>query len=90
MQTQLIIDILIIVPPLFHASISDHLSEHYSLESHPRARISLKRNTDGEKEDDDEEGRRDNAPVVKGIEREGTARLLRRFRGFIKVGFSLM
>lgn len=41
--------------------------------THPKARIQIKRHTDGE---DEEQG---------GMQSEGTARLLKRFRSYIKV-----
>jgi len=44
--------------------------------SHPKARIQIKRYTDGEDDEDDEAG---------GMHSEGTARLLKRFRSYIKV-----
>lgn len=82
------VDILMIVPPAFHSSISNHLAENYSSATHSRARIDLKRYTDGEKDDDEDQsestgrGAKDFANV-----KEGTARLLRRFRSHIKVSF---
>lgn len=59
------------MPPKDYSSISNHLSENYSSTSFPRLNLLLKKYTDGEK---DEEGSR----------REGTARVLKRFRNFIK------
>lgn len=66
---------------MFHTAITDHLSENYSNASHPRARIELKAYTEGERDEGDEgqrEGRR---------RREGTARLLKRFKSYIRVRF---
>jgi translation initiation factor eIF-2B subunit gamma len=64
------------VPPAYYTPISNHISEYYSLINYPQARIEIKRYTDGEKDEDDEQG---------GMHSEGTARLLKRFRGYIKV-----
>lgn len=47
--------------------------------THPKARIQIKRHTDGEDEEDEEQG---------GMQSEGTARLLKRFRSYIKVSSS--
>ena len=82
------LDILLIVPPLFHAAISDHLSENYSDSTHARARIELKRHTDGEKDKEEMDAQRDEIRGGGLGEREGTARLLRRFKNFIKVNLS--
>lgn len=75
-------EILIIVPPVFYGPISDHLAENFSSAIHPRARLNLKKHTDGEKEEEenDSSGIRDAF-----TEREGTARLLRRFKNQIRV-----
>jgi translation initiation factor eIF-2B subunit gamma len=74
-----------IVPPAFYSAISNHLAENYSSSSHPKLRIDLKRHTDGEK-DEDELASESAAEAKAAGAREGTARLLRRFRGSIKVG----
>jgi translation initiation factor eIF-2B subunit gamma len=77
---------LLIVPPSFHSAISNHLAENYSSTSHPRLRIDLKRHTDGEKEEDEEGSTSENNHDMQSAgRREGTARLLRRFRNHIKV-----
>lgn len=84
------VDILLIVPPAYYSAISNHLNENFTAHSHPRARIELKRHTDGEKDEDDEEGSGVGASGSgdggggsgNGV---GTARLLRRFRHSIKV-----
>lgn len=70
------LDILLIVPPAYYTPISNHITQFYSLVSHPKARIQIKRYTDGEDDEDDEAG---------GMHSEGTARLLKRFRSYIKV-----
>lgn len=70
-------DILLIVPPAYYLSISDHISEHYSLIAYPRARIEIKRHGDGEEDEDEDQG---------PVQSVGTARLLKRFRSYIKVG----
>ncbi|CAD6573277.1 MAG: hypothetical protein TREMPRED_000764 [Tremellales sp. Tagirdzhanova-0007] len=85
-----LMDILLIVPPLFHAAISDHLSENYSDSTHARARIELKRHTDGEKDKEEMDAQRDEIRGGGLGEREGTARLLRRFKNFIKTDFVLL
>lgn len=56
--------------------MSEYLQQSYTPASHPRAHITLKSYTDAsdDEEDDDDE------------ERPGTARMLKRFRTFIKVG----
>lgn len=69
-------DILLIVPPAYYTPINDHLLEVYTNITHPKARIQIKRYTDGEDEEDEESG---------GMQSEGTARLLKRFRTYIKV-----
>lgn len=74
--TRFCIDILLIVPPAYYTPISEHLLEKYSEITHPKARIQIKRYTDGEKEEEEEQG---------GVQSEGTARLLKRFRTYIKV-----
>ena len=79
-------EILIIVPPQYHSSIADHLSENFSLVSHPRARIELRRTTEGEKDEDEKES--ESSGTHKAGEREGTARILRRFKGYIRVSLS--
>jgi hypothetical protein len=63
------------VPPAYYTPISNHITQSYSLISHPKARIQIKRYTDGEDDEDDEAG----------MHSEGTARLLKRFRSYIKV-----
>lgn len=44
--------------------------------THPKARIEIKRHTDGEEEEEEDQG---------GMQSVGTARLLKRFRSYIKV-----
>ncbi|WVQ84286.1 hypothetical protein IAT38_006438 [Cryptococcus sp. DSM 104549] len=79
-----LLDILLIVPPSFHAQIADHIAEYYSKSTHPRVRINLRRNTEGERDDDEED-------VDRGMpQRDGTARILKRFRGLIKSDFVLL
>ncbi|KAK4689820.1 translation initiation factor eIF-2B subunit gamma, partial [Tremellales sp. Uapishka_1] len=80
-------DILIVAPPLAYSAVHHHLQEHYSVSTHPRARIDLKRLTDGEKDEDEKESDID---VSKGGQKEGTARILRRFRAMIKSDFILL
>lgn len=80
-----LLDILLIVPPIFHSAISDHLSENYLTSSHRRARIELRRHSDGEKEEDEEKSESTGGAV--GLSREGTARLLRRFKSSIRVSY---
>ena len=70
------LDILLIVPPAYYTPISNHITQFYSLVLHPKARIQIKRYTDGEDDEDDEAG---------GMHSEGPARLLKRFRSYIKV-----
>ena len=82
------LDILMIVPPSYYSAISNHLDEYYSVDSHPRLQLSLKRHTDGEKEEDDETSEVSHDQAAGG--REGTARLLRRFRNQIKVKMPLI
>jgi hypothetical protein len=43
--------------------------------THPKARIEIKRHTDGEEEEEEDQG---------GMQSVGTARLLKRFRSYIK------
>jgi len=62
--------------------MSEFLQQSYSSSSHPRARITLKSYTDGGDDEDDEDG-------AAAAERVGTARLLKRFRSFIKVRHAL-
>ncbi|KAL7419109.1 Translation initiation factor eIF-2B subunit gamma [Cryptotrichosporon argae] len=92
-------DVLIISPPSTHTAISNHLQENYSSGSHPRARIELKRYTDGEKDDDDDAsasagggagGYGAYGYAEEAGDKVGTARLLRRFRAFIKSDFVLL
>jgi hypothetical protein len=77
------------------------LNEHFTANSHPRARIELKRHTDGDKDEDDEpQGKGEGSGSGSGagggagagagdslgpIEPGGTARLLKRFKSSIKV-----
>lgn len=65
------------MPPAYYTPISNHITEEYSMVTHPKARIVIKRHTDGEDEADEDQG---------GMQSEGTARLLKRFRSYIKVG----
>ncbi|KAK6903908.1 translation initiation factor eIF-2B subunit gamma [Kwoniella mangroviensis CBS 8886] len=81
-------DVLIIVPPSFYTSLAEHVTEHYSMATHPKARIDIKRTTEGEKDD---EGDEDSELGVKGgTGREGTARLVRRFKNWIRTDFVLL
>ena len=75
------LDVLLLVPPLSQAAISNHLNENYSTTTHPRARINLKQHD--EYEDEDDEGDAMNQGLL--VERDGTARLLKRFRRLITV-----
>ncbi|WVW78639.1 hypothetical protein I302_100599 [Kwoniella bestiolae CBS 10118] len=77
-------DVLIIVPPTFYTSVAEHVTEHYSMATHPKARIDMKRTTEGEKDDEGD----DESDVGGG--REGTARLLRRFKNWIRSDFVLL
>ncbi len=62
------------------------MSENYSISSHPRARIDLKRYNDGEREEDEERSEITSMGIgARGGRREGTARLLRRFKNSIRV-----
>ncbi|WWC87061.1 uncharacterized protein L201_001946 [Kwoniella dendrophila CBS 6074] len=80
-------DVLIIVPPTFYTSVAEHVTEHYSMATHPNARIDIKRTSEGEKDDDEESSELGN----KGVNgREGTARLLRRFKNWIRTDFVLL
>lgn len=65
-------DVLILVPPESEAAISEHLQLEYS--SNSRLHITLKNYTDGEEDEEEDDN-----------EKIGTARLLKQFRGFIKV-----
>ncbi|WVR04509.1 hypothetical protein IAU60_001513 [Kwoniella sp. DSM 27419] len=81
-------DILVIVPPSWYNSLAEHITEHYSMATHPRARIEIRRTTEGEKEDDEDQS---DAAAARGVvQREGTARLLRRFKNWIKTDFVLL
>lgn len=73
-----------IVPPAFYSAISNHLAENYSSSAYPKLRIDLKRHTDGEKDEDELASESTQEAKGAGV-REGTARLLRRFRSSIKV-----
>jgi len=81
------LDILMIVPPVFYSAISNHLAENFASSSHPKLRIDLKRHTDGEK-DEDEQASESTLETKAAGTREGTARLLRRFRSLIKVSWA--
>jgi hypothetical protein len=70
----------LIVPPAYYTPISNHISEHYSLITHAKARIEIKRHTDGEEDEDEDQGT---------MQSVGTARLLKRFRSYIKVSWTL-
>ncbi|WVF69850.1 hypothetical protein IAT40_004631 [Kwoniella sp. CBS 6097] len=83
-------DILIIVPPSFYTSVAEHISEHYSMATHPKARIEIRRTTEGEKEDDEEQSENTHKGSSGIIQREGTARLLRRFKNWIRSDFVLL
>ena len=72
------IEILLIVPPSNSSALSNHLAENYSSALYPRLNIMLKKFTDGERDEDDS-----SASGSSGS--EGTARLLKRFRSYIKV-----
>ncbi|WWC59419.1 uncharacterized protein I303_101975 [Kwoniella dejecticola CBS 10117] len=79
-------DVLIIVPPSFYNAVAEHVTEHYSMATHPRARIDIKRTSEGEKDDDDESSEANS----KAGGRDGTARLLRRFKNWIRTDFVLL
>ncbi|WVQ97901.1 hypothetical protein IAU59_005018 [Kwoniella sp. CBS 9459] len=83
-------DILIIVPPPFYTSVAEHISEHYSMATHPKARIEIRRTTEGEKDDDEEQSEVTHKGSSALIQREGTARLLRRFKNWIRTDFVLL
>ncbi|OCF42328.1 translation initiation factor eIF-2B subunit gamma [Kwoniella heveanensis CBS 569] len=83
-------DILIIVPPPFYTSVAEHISEHYSMATHPKARIEIRRTTEGEKEDDEEQSENTHRASSGLVQREGTARLLRRFKNWIRTDFVLL
>lgn len=72
------LEILLIVPPSNYSALSNHLAENYSSALYPRLNIILKKFTDGERDEDDS-----SASGSSGS--EGTARLLKRFRSYIKV-----
>ncbi|KAK8846815.1 hypothetical protein IAR55_005903 [Kwoniella newhampshirensis] len=85
-----IMEILIVVPSTFHSQVAEHVAEHYSMSTHPRARIDIRRPTEGEK-DEDEEQSESTGRVGAGLGgRDGTARLLKRFRNYIKTDFVLL
>lgn len=84
-RCELTADILLIVPPAYHAPISNHLNENFTASTHPRARIELKRHTDGEKDDEEDKGEGGSGDYAGGMDPGGTARLLRRFKNHIKV-----
>lgn len=81
-----IMDVLLLVPPLSQAAISNHLNENYSITTHPRARINLKQHDEYDDEDDEADAM--NQGLL--VERDGTARLLKRFRRFITTDFVLL
>ncbi|EIW65474.1 hypothetical protein TREMEDRAFT_72589 [Tremella mesenterica DSM 1558] len=81
-----IMDVLLIVPPLFHSSISNHLNENYSTTTHPGARITLKQHDEGQ----DEDGEEPRGESSMAMERDGTARLLKQFRHLIETDFVLL
>ncbi|WRT64931.1 uncharacterized protein IL334_001871 [Kwoniella shivajii] len=84
-------DVLIIVPPSSYTSVAEHVSEHYSMATHPRARIDIKRTSEGEKDDNDEDQIEHNKKSEGlHVNREGTARLLRRFKNWIRTDFVLL
>lgn len=72
-------DILIIVPNTFHDQIADHIAEAYNKSTHSRVRINLRKNSEGERDEDEGDSE----------EKDGTARILKRFRNFIKVSLNL-
>lgn len=79
-------EILLIVPPSNYSALSNHLAEHYSSASYPRLNIILKKFTDGERDEDDASA--SGSGFKTGVtETEGTARILKRFRSYIKVGY---
>ncbi|WWC67781.1 uncharacterized protein I206_101693 [Kwoniella pini CBS 10737] len=79
-------DVLIIVPPSFYNSVAEHVTEHYSMATHSKARIDIKRTSEGEKDDDEESSEINN----KAGGRDGTARILRRFKNWIRTDFVLL
>ncbi|WWD22125.1 hypothetical protein CI109_106614 [Kwoniella shandongensis] len=85
-----IMEILIIVPSTFHSQVAEHVAEHYSMSTHPRARIDIRRPTEGEKDDDEEQSESTGRAGAGLPGREGTARLLKRFRNYIKTDFILL
>ncbi|ODN81587.1 hypothetical protein L202_02000 [Cryptococcus amylolentus CBS 6039] len=76
-----LLDILIIVPNIFHDQIADHIAEAYSKSTHAKARIDLRKNTEGERDEEENES-------FDG--KDGTARILKRFRNLIKSDFVLL
>ncbi len=68
-------DILLLVPPKDYTAITDHLDSNFPRSTYPGVRISLKKHTDGEK---DEEAAALSSDRL--IARDGTARILRRMR----------
>ncbi|WVO12508.1 hypothetical protein L204_100108 [Cryptococcus depauperatus] len=79
-----LLDILIIVPNVFHGQIANHIAEAYNKSSYSRIRINLRRNTEGERDEDENDSEKDLS------QKDGTARILRRFRNFIKSDFLLL
>lgn len=75
------------MPPSNYSALSNHLAENYSSAVYPRLNIILKKFTDGEKDDDDASasGSGVGAARASGSTTEGTARVLKRFRSYIKV-----
>jgi translation initiation factor eIF-2B subunit gamma len=75
------------VPPSNYSALSNHLAENYSSASYPRLNIVLKKFSDGERDEDDANGSGAGPGGRAGnTETEGTARILKRFRSYIKVG----
>lgn len=68
------------MPPKDYTAITDHLDANFPRSTYPGVRISLKKHTDGEK---DEEAAALSSDRL--IARDGTARILRRMRQYIKV-----
>jgi hypothetical protein len=81
-------DILVIADKKLSPAIYHSIRETFSPSTHPRARITIKNSDDGEKDDlDGEDNGAAPTPECGGFgDRTGTARILKRFRGMIKVG----
>ncbi|OXH26893.1 translation initiation factor eIF-2B subunit gamma [Cryptococcus neoformans] len=75
-----LLDILIIVPNTFHDQIADHIAEAYNKSTHSRVQINLRKNSEGERDEDEGDSE----------EKDGTARILKKFRNFIKSDFVLL